>query len=178
MLALDTDRLILRPWRDGDRAPYAAMMADPQVGYWLGRTLTESQADAQVDRFAAHLEAWDFGFLAVERRDDGAFLGAAGLLALTPDSPLAPGVEIGWRFTREVWGAGYATEAARAVLADGFGRVDLSEIVAFTARTNLRSRAVMERLDMARRPELDFEHPALEPHHILRSHVVYALRRA
>jgi RimJ/RimL family protein N-acetyltransferase len=174
---IETERLILRPWRGADIAPYAAMMADPEVGYWLGGTRSGDEANAQIDRFDAHLAAQGFGLMAIERRSDGAFLGAAGLEALTPDSPLAPGVEIAWRLARAAWGAGYATEAARAVLDDGFGRLGLREIVAFTANSNVRSRAVMERLGFTRSPDRDFDHPALAADHPLRPHVVYALAR-
>ena len=175
MLRLETERLILRPWRTNDEAPYAAMMADPEVGLWLGRTLDAGESRAQIGRFSEHLAEHGFGFLAIERRDDGVLLGAAGLLALRPDNPLAPGVEIGWRLARHAWGAGYAVEAARAALDDGFGRLGLDEIVAFTAVSNARSRAVIERLGMLRAPERDFNHPALAVDHPLRAHVVYAI---
>jgi RimJ/RimL family protein N-acetyltransferase len=172
---LYTDRLRLRPFGDADRAPYAAMMADPEVGRWLAASQTPAEANAAIDRFTAHLAAHGFGFLALERRADGAFLGAAGLMALRDDHPLAPGVEIGWRLDRAAWGHGYVTEAAAALLADGFGRLGLGEIIAYTARSNARSRAVMTRLGFTRRPERDFDHPALAADHPLRAHVVYAL---
>ncbi len=173
--SLETSRLRLRPWRNGDRAPYAAMMADPQVGYWLGATLTGAQADAQVDQFLASAGDREPGFLALERREDGVFLGSAGLRRVPVDRPLAGDVEVGWRLVRTAWGAGYATEAASALIADGFSRLDLAEIVSFTAQSNLRSRAVMERLGFERRAERDFDHPALAANHPLRRHVVYAL---
>ncbi len=171
---IETARLILRPWGDKDRAPYAAMMADPEVGYWLGAILDEAQANAQIDRFmAASGDRWP-GFLAVERRSDGAFVGAACLREVPDGHPLSGEVEVGWRLARPAWGAGFATEAARALLAQGFGRLGLPEIVAFTAASNTRSRAVMERLAFTRRPQCDFDHPALAAAHPLRPHVVYA----
>ena len=174
---IQTPRLILRPWRDADRAPNAAMLADPEVGYWLGATQTAEEASAGIDRAIAHLAAHGFGLLAIERRADGAFLGAAGLMTLRDGHPLGPGVEIGWRLARAAWGGGHATEAARALLDDGFTRLSLAEIIAFTAISNLRSRAVMERLGMVRRPDRDFEHPSLAEQHPLRPHVVHAARR-
>jgi len=170
---IETTRLILRAWRDTDREPYAAMMADPEVGYWLGATLDAAQANAQIDRFK-EASGLGPGFLAIERRADHAFLGAACLREVPVGHPLAGEVEIGWRLARSAWGAGYATEAARALLAEGFGPLGCSQIVAFTAVSNLRSRAVMERLAFVRQPERDFDHPALAADHPLRSHVVYA----
>lgn len=173
---IETERLLLRPWRETDRAPFAAMMADPEVGNWLGRTRTAEESAAWIEAEAADFARTSLGFLAIERRSDGAFLGAAGLLDVEPGMPGAPGVEIGWRLVRDAWGRGYATEAARALLADGFGRLSLTAIVAFTADSNVRSRAVMERIGMERRADLDFLHPRLAADHPLRAHVVYVAR--
>ena len=86
-------------------------------------------------------------------------------------------MEIGWRLAREAWGHGYASEAARALLKEGFERLNLPEIVAYTAESNLRSRAVMERVGMRRDVSRDFDHPALAKDHPLRRHVVYAATR-
>lgn len=172
---IETARLILRPWRGPDRAPYAAMMADPAVGYWLGGTLDQAQADAQIDRFMAGSQARGPGFLVVERHEDGAFLGAACLRDVHAEHPLAGEMEIGWRLVRSAWGAGYASEAARALLDHGFSRLGLAEIIAFTATSNTRSRAVMVALGFEHHAHRDFDHPALDVGHPLRRHVVYAL---
>ena len=86
---------------------------------------------------------------------------------------MATAIEIGWRLARAAWGGGYATEAARALLTHGFEELGLTEIIAFTADTNLRSQAVMERLGMARDEARDFDHPGLAADHPLRRHVVY-----
>ncbi len=170
---IETQRLILRRWRPSDRAPYAAMMADPEVAYWLGGTLTAAQAQTQVERLIGADDAW-----VVERRGEGAFVGSVGLSAVGEDIALAPAVEVGWRLARAAWGHGYATEAAAAVIHHGFARLGLEEIVAFTASTNLRSRAVMERLGLVRDPTRDFDHPKLAADHPLRPHVVYAATRS
>ncbi len=176
-MILHTDRLILRPFADADRDAYAAMMADPEVGYWLGATLSRAEADAQVDRFMAASDAPEPGFLALEARANGAFLGAACLRRVQAGHPMAGYTEMGWRLARAAWGTGFATEAARALMDFGFGTYDLKQIVAFTAVTNNRSRAVMERLGLSRRHALDFDHPALPADHPLRAHLVYAVVR-
>lgn len=173
-----TDRLILRRWRPEDLTPYAAMMADPEVFSWLGGSQTIDEAEARLARREAVFETLGYGIWAVERRRDGAFLGAVGLDPTENDIPFHPAVEAAWRLARRGWGHGYATEAARAAIDDGFTRCGLSEIVAITARTNLRSRAVMERVGMSRDSTRDFNHPALAASDPLRPHVVYAIRAA
>jgi RimJ/RimL family protein N-acetyltransferase len=86
-------------------------------------------------------------------------------------------VEVGWRLARAHWGRGYATEAARATVADGFERLGLAEIVSFTTPANLRSRAVMEKLGMRRDAADDFDHPSVPEGHPMRRHVLYRLSR-
>lgn len=175
---IETERLILRRWRPEDREPYAAMSADPEVMDWLGQPpMTRAQSDAQVDRFEAQFEQLGHGFFAVERKADGAFLGFAALAPIPPGPPRPEGCEIGWRLARQAWGNGFATEAAIALLDFGFEQLKLAEIVSFTARTNLRSQAVMRRIGLIPDPAQDFDHPALADGDPLRGHVVYVGRR-
>ena len=174
MVTLDTERLILRGWRDADVAPWAALNADPAVREFLGPPLTAEQSAASVWRFQEGLERNGYGFWAVEVRDTGEFIGFTGLDPLDDDMPF-DGVEAGWRLSRDAWGHGYATEAARAALTYGFDTVGLDEIVAITAATNVRSQAVMRRLGMTTDPADDFDHPRVPPGP-LRRHVLYRAR--
>ena len=171
---IETARLILRPWREADRAPFAALNADPEVMAHFPALLTRQESDASVDREAAHIAAHGRGFMALERREDGAFLGFVGVKASPADLPFAGAPEIGWRLARHAWGRGYASEAARAALADAFAR-GAQRVLSFTAATNGRSQAVMARIGLERRPELDFDHPALPRGHRLECHLVWAL---
>ncbi|MFJ2193040.1 GNAT family N-acetyltransferase [Kitasatospora sp. NPDC087861] len=175
MTELRTDRLLIRPWRDTDLAPWAAMNADPEVREHLGDVLTREQSDASVARFQAESAARGYGWLAVEVRATGEFVGFAGLDDVDEGLPFT-GVEIGWRLARAAWGHGYATEAARAVLAHGFGTLGLAEILAVTTATNLRSQAVMRRLGMTSDSADDFEDPDA-PEGPLRPNVLFRLRR-
>lgn len=138
MTELRTERLVLRRWKDSDLEPWAAMNADPEVREHLGEVMTREQSDASVARFEEEFEARGYGWFAVEIQAAGTFVGFAGLDDVDEEMPLT-GVEIGWRLTRVAWGHGYATEAARAVLAFGFGTLKLDEIVALTTATNHRS---------------------------------------
>ena len=92
-------------------------------------------------------------------------------------APIAGAPEMGWRLTRATWGQGYATEAAAAAIADGFQRLRFPEILAFTSPTNLRSQAVMRRLGMTRRAELDFDYPGEPVDLAVKGSVVFALTK-
>jgi RimJ/RimL family protein N-acetyltransferase len=170
---LETDRLCLRRWRDGDRLPFAAMNADRRVMKYFPATLTSEESDAAVAKMEAHFEKHSFGLWAVEILETSQFAGFIGLSVPEFNAPFMPCVEIGWRLVVEHWGRGYATEGARAVLAFGFRSLELNEIVSFTSAANVRSRRVMERLGMVRNPADDFDHPAIEAEHPLRRHVLY-----
>ena len=171
-----TDRLLLRQWRNGDRAPFAALNRDPEVTRYLRGAIDRAESDALVDRFVADWAAHGLGLWAVERTSDGQFIGYTGLWRPAFEAHFTPAVEVGWRLAREAWGHGYATEAARASLRFGFVSLGLEEIVSFTAPDNARSRRVMERLGMHRDPADDFDHPRFPPGHPLRRHVLYRLR--
>jgi RimJ/RimL family protein N-acetyltransferase len=173
-VTIRTDRLLLRQWRDEDLGPWAAMNADPEVREFFPELLTAEQAGASLHRFRARLAERGFGWWAVEVAGTGTFIGMAGLDTVDEGLPIH-GVEIGWRLAREAWGHGYATEAARAVLDDGFDRLGLPEILAVAVAGNERSQAVMRRLGMTHDPADDFDDPAV-PAGPLRRCVVHRLR--
>ncbi|AOK07897.1 GNAT family N-acetyltransferase [Burkholderia sp. AU28942] len=175
---IESARLTLRRWRPDDAGGLAAMHADPDVTAWLARgPMSVDEAEAAIARFEAHFDANGFGVWAIERRADGALIGLCGLSREVRDEhPMAPCIEIIWRLARASWGHGYASEAAAAALADGFDRLELGEIFAWTAAANSRSLKVAQRLGMARQPTRDFDHPALPQGHALRHHVVFVTR--
>ena len=174
---LATERLVLRSWRAEDRAPFAAICADRQVMVTLGPVLDRAASDALLDRVTA-LEA-DHGhtFWALERTEDAALIGWCGVIR-GDAGPVAGQAEIGWRLARAAWGHGYASEAARASVDWVFGNLADDAVWAITYSGNVRSRAVMERLGMQYRPELDFDHPRIAADSPLRPHVTYALTRS
>lgn len=176
MPELETPRLILHQWRDGDADALAAMNADPEVMRYFPKVLDRAGSDAMLGRVREKWRADGFSFAAVEVKWGG-FIGFAGLNRSSFPPHLAPCIEVGWRLVRHAWGQGYATEAARASLAHGFGAMGLAEVVAFAVGANRRSRAVMERLGMTYNPDYDFDdldEPVGSP---IRSLVVYRLSR-
>ncbi len=175
VIPIETDRLILRAWRETDKAPFAELNADREVMRHFPRPLSRPESDALADRVAAAMAERGWGWFAVEVRGGEPFVGFVGLNVPSYALPCGPCVEVGWRLARTAWGRGYASEAARAALGIGFGTLGLDEIVSFTAVGNDRSRAVMERLGMTRDPVDDFDHPLLEAGDPLRRHVLYRL---
>ena len=172
-----TERLLLRRWTDADRAPFAAMNADPAVVEHLQGPLSRERSDDFVDRIEVHWDEHGWGLWAVEVPGVASFIGYVGLW---PADYVEPGmVEVGWRLAREHWGHGYATEAARAALEYGFTTIGLAEIVSFTVPQNQRSRRVMERIGLVRDPSGDFDHPRVDPvaYPQLVRHVLYRLTR-
>ncbi|WP_148599006.1 GNAT family N-acetyltransferase [Aquisphaera giovannonii] len=172
-----TDRLLLRPWREDDLEPFAAMNADPAVMEYFARPLERAESEAFIARIRVHFAQNGFGFWAVEAPGVAPLVGLVGLARPAFLAHFTPCVEIGWRLARAYWGRGYATEAADAALGHGFDVLGLDEIVAFTTAANARSRAVMERLGMSRDPADDFDHPGLPQGHPLSRHVLYRIRR-
>jgi RimJ/RimL family protein N-acetyltransferase len=171
-----TRRLILRPFTDMDRVPFAELNAHPLVAESLGESLTRAESDALVDRYGEEMEREGWGLWAVEVAGGAPFVGMVGLHRVNPALPCAPAVEVGWRLRPEQWGHGYASEAAAASLDYGFSTAGLREIVAFTTTLNTRSQAVMERIGMVRDREADFDHPALPEGSPLRRHLLYRAR--
>jgi RimJ/RimL family protein N-acetyltransferase len=171
-----TARLRLRQWRDADRAPYAALNADPEVMRYFPSTQDRAASDRSIDTWTAEIEQRGWSNWAVELVASGAFVGFIGLSVPRRALPFMPCVELGYRLARPYWGRGLASEGARAALEFGFTSVGLEEIVSFTALLNLPSQAVMRRVGMIDTHQ-DFDHPALPEGSPLRRHCLYKLTR-
>jgi RimJ/RimL family protein N-acetyltransferase len=174
---LRTRRLFLRPWREEDRDPFAALNADAEVMEHFPSPLTRAQSDGLADRIQARFAAQGYGLWAVEIPDEAPFIGFVGLMHVPEEMPFAPALEVGWRLARPYWGRGLAYEGAQAALAFAFTELEVAEVVAYTAQRNVRSRRLMERLGMYHDTDADFEHPGIAPGSPLAPHVLYRLAR-
>jgi RimJ/RimL family protein N-acetyltransferase len=170
---LQTARLILRPWRESDLAMFAEQNADAETMRFLGGPLTRQESDAYAARAEAHFAETGYCKWAVEAPGISTFIGAVGLSKVRFEAAFTPAVEIAWRINKRYWGQGFASEAARGAIDDGFYRVGLTEIVAITTLGNLPSQRVMQRLGMTR--ALEFEHPMIAEGDPRRRHVLYRL---
>ncbi|WP_419178154.1 GNAT family N-acetyltransferase [Ensifer adhaerens] len=104
---IETPRLRLRPWEQRDVAPFAVANADPDVRrYYFPDVLTREETAAMIADCDQHLRKHGFGFVALERKADGALIGGLGLSHAGDEIPGGPHVEIGWILARPYWRQG------------------------------------------------------------------------
>ena len=153
-LSLRTKRLLLREWRDEDTDPFASLSADPVAMELLLGPYDRAASERWMEATRDHWRQRGFGEWVVEIPGEAPFIGVIGLRYLDFPAPFSPAVEVAWRLMPAYWGRGYASEAARAAIEDGFYR-----------------------LGMSRDPAEDFDHPRVPDGHALKRHVLYRLRR-
>lgn len=174
---LETPRLILRPWKNEDKAPFAEMGQDPEVMRFFPKLLSREESDAMVDRLQAIIDEKGWGMWAVELKSTKEFIGFTGLNIPRFEAHFTPCVEIGWRLKKEFWNKGYATEAARESLRFGFEILKLEEIVAMASTGNTPSTNVMIKLGMTYDEAADFDHPLAPNEDINKRCVLYRLKK-
>jgi len=142
-VTLETERLIMRMWRDADFEEYAELCADPEVMRFLGgKVFDRTEAWRQMASMIGHWYLRGYGIWAVEEKDSGRLAGRIG--CINPEG--WPGFEVGWTLKREFWGKGYATEAGRRALEYGFNELDKPHIISLIHPENRASIRVAERL--------------------------------
>lgn len=142
---LHTDRLRLRPFTADDGDDLFALQSDAYVlRYWDSPPWDDR---AKVTRFLDGCRTMaDEGSgarVAVERVADGRFVGWCTFNGFDPTFRSA---SLGYCFTRDAWGRGYATEAARALLGWAYDTLDLNRVQAETDTRNVASARVLEKL--------------------------------
>ena len=153
----ETDRLILRDWREEDWPLFWDGTNTPGVMRWLGGVCDGAKRDAAQQRLLSYERELGHTFWCVERRSDGALLGFCGLKRSNQAGGPLGMMEVGWRLREDAWGRGYAKEAATASLDLAFDRFDAEEVIAMTVQRNTASWGLMQRLGMRRRDDLDFD---------------------
>jgi RimJ/RimL family protein N-acetyltransferase len=144
LLPIETERLTIRPFVAEDLDALHEVYGDAEVMRWAGgasdRDGTERALRTHIERHAVD----GFAFWAVVERATGALIGDTGLGRLGDE------VEIGWTLRRDRWGLGYATEAARAVLAAALGPLGLDHVIATIHPDNAASVRVAEKVGLRR----------------------------
>jgi RimJ/RimL family protein N-acetyltransferase len=174
---IETERLILRDWKDEDIQPFARMNADPIIMEYFPRRLNEKDTGKLVGRFQEHFKKHGYGPYAVQNKSTGEFIGFTGLHYVEFEAPFTPAVEIAWRLDYEHWGKGYATEASLAVLNHAFTKLKLKEVVAYAVHDNERAIHIMEKVGMKRDPKGDFNYPNLPSTSPLGKFVLYRVKK-
>jgi RimJ/RimL family protein N-acetyltransferase len=156
---LETERLVLRPFADGDLDGFATMYADPEVMRHMGdgRPLSRAATWRTIALFVGHWELRGYGQWALVEKATGRLIGRAGLW--NPEG--WPGLEVGWLLDRARWGHGFATEAARAGLDYAFDVVGAERVISVIAPANLRSIRVAERVGERFERTIALETPAV-----------------
>jgi RimJ/RimL family protein N-acetyltransferase len=175
--AIETDRLKLRAWRDGDREPLHALCNDREVMEFLGPPLDMAAVDAAIARQRGFQDQHGYCYWAVERKSDQRMLGFCGIMPGPVGVPHAGSPDIGWRLARDAWGQGYAREAAQSTLDWSWTHITDERIWAITVPANRRSWGLMERLGMVRMEDGDFDHPNVPDGSPIKRHISYYIDR-
>ena len=172
--SIATERLILRQWEESDLLPFYKLNSDPEVMKYFPALLSREESDQFASENRLRIDQNGWGLWAVEEKKSQTFVGFVGLNQPKVELPFSPCIEVGRRLAKEYWGKGYATEAGRKALKYAFDVLEVSEVVSFTAATNRRSEAVMQRLGLAN-AHSKFSHPEVPPHSQLCEHILYRI---
>jgi len=143
-LPIVTERLALRPYELGDLGDlHRVLYSDDAAMALLGGPRELMATRAALERSIRQQRTDGYSFWPVIERASGQLIGEAGLFPLAPDGP---DVSLGYALGADHWGRGYATEAARAVLAEAFGPLGMTRVVAITREANTGSRNVLRKL--------------------------------
>lgn len=157
---IETTRLILRPWREEDRAAFIRIINTPVMMADFGGAKDRAGIDRIFDKRVNDQARGGHSFWAVELHD-GELVGSVGIRTAYdyPDTPVEGMRELGWRIAEAHWRKGIAREAAEAAIEWGWANTDAPFLAAWTTEANFRSWGLMERLGMTRRCDLGFRDP-------------------
>ena len=165
---IETERLVLRDWREEDWSLFFEHTNNPEVMEHLGGVLDQDKKAWMRGRLEGYQADSGHTFWVVQRNGDrghlaGEIIGFCGLKKSNQAGGPMGEFEIGWRLRKDAWGKGYAREAAEASLKAGFEQFDAPHIIALTVIENWPSWILMDRLGMQRREDLDFENDDFGP---------------
>ncbi|KAA3625431.1 MAG: N-acetyltransferase [Flavobacterium sp.] len=145
-LFIETERLLIRPFKMEDIAPCYTMNLDKEVSRYTGDGGVVSKKEIErriVEDVLGDYKKHGYGRLAVELKSERKFIGFTGLKYLEDLKE----VDLGYRFMKEYWGKGIATESGSACLDLGFETLGLNKIIAMVLPQNLDSIRVLEKLN-------------------------------
>jgi ribosomal-protein-alanine N-acetyltransferase len=143
---IETERLIIREWRDSDFEPFRAIATDPEVMRYISQGIpwTDAEIAAFIRRQRENVRRFGFCLGVLEARQSGELLGQAGLQPLGTTNDY----EVGWWLARSRWRQGLGFEAAHGAVRFAFESAKLARVVAIAHPENRASRRIMEKLGM------------------------------
>jgi ribosomal-protein-alanine N-acetyltransferase len=164
-------RIGFRNWIEEDLKPFIDMNASDKVMHYFPTTLSGEETKLVYDRIQRHFQKHEYGFYAVDDISTGKWMGFIGFQHVRFEASFSPAIEIGYRLLPQYWGKGIGTEGGLACLKYAKEHLDFDQVVSFTARVNLPSQHVMEKIGLIFRYE--FDHPLVRKDDPLRKHVLY-----
>ena len=164
-LIIETERLLIRPFKIEDIEPSYTMNLDAEVSKYTGDGGIVSKKEIErriIENVFGDYEKHGFGRLAVELKGENKFIGFTGLKYLEDMDE----VDLGYRFMKEYWGKGIATESAKACVNLGFNTLGLKRMIAMVLPENTNSIRVLEKLNF------EYENEIIEDNQLVK---VYSL---
>ncbi|KAA5537530.1 GNAT family N-acetyltransferase [Taibaiella lutea] len=168
-----SQRLGFRNWANNDVPLMTVINADIDVMEFFPATVTRVQTEQFIERMQDMFATKGYCYFAVDRLEDGAFIGFIGLGYQDYDAPFTPCTDIGWRLDKNFWNQGYATEGAERCLEYAFEDLKLQNIKAIAPEINTRSINIMQKIGMKK--QSDFLHPKLADDERLKHCVCYEI---
>jgi RimJ/RimL family protein N-acetyltransferase len=143
---LETSRLILREFVSDDLDALAAVISDRETMRYYPVPFDRAAVEEWIERNRRRYQADGFGLWAMVLKSSGELIGDCGLMRQSVDE--ASEVEIGYHTRRDLWGQGFATEAARACRDFGFAHLPVNRLISLIRPENMQSRRVAEKNGM------------------------------
>ena len=147
MLILETERLLLREFVPEDMDALAAVLSDPETMRYYPAALDRAGVAAWIERNRRRYADDGHGLWAMVLKSSGEVIGDCGLTRQTVDE--VDEIEIGYHVRRDLWGRGYAPEAARACRDYGFSRLGAERLISLIRPENIPSRRVAEKIGLS-----------------------------
>jgi len=147
MPILATQRLLLRELVADDLDALALVLSDPETMRFYPAALDRAGVAAWIERNRRRYIDAGHGLWAMVLKSSGEVVGDCGLSRQTVDG--TDEIEIGYHVRRDLWGQGYAPEAARACQGYGFARLGADRLISLIRPENLPSRRVAEKTGLS-----------------------------
>lgn len=170
-----SERLGFRNWNENDKPKMGIINSDPKVMEHFPSIPTSDQTNQFIDRMKQQFSKNGFCYFAVDKLENGEFIGFIGIAEQNFESDFTPCVDIGWRLAQKEWGKGFATEGAKKCLDFAFDEIGLKNIKSICPIVNDKSENVMKKIGMKKTNE--FNHPLLSDFKRLEKCVLYEIEK-